>query len=87
VNTKDDVFAKNHKMAKQKIRPTRPGGFSEAKAYMWYVEVLKKRRNAVGRTFCDAIKDEFILLLSCAARSSLAQRVSIPAKVVFMPPD
>gem|GEM_PF-3773045 len=23
---------------------------------MWYAEVLKKRRNAVGRTFCDAIK-------------------------------
>jgi NADH dehydrogenase len=26
-----------------------------AKAYIRYVEVLKKRRNAVGRTFCDAI--------------------------------
>jgi hypothetical protein len=25
------------------------------KAYIWYVEVLKKRHNAVGRTFCDAI--------------------------------
>jgi hypothetical protein len=50
-----DAFAKNHKMAKQKFRPTRPGGFSGAKTYMWYVEVLKKRRNAVGRTFCDAI--------------------------------
>ena len=24
-----DAFAKNHKMAKQKFRPTRPGGFSE----------------------------------------------------------
>jgi putative protease len=43
-------------MAKQKFRPTRLGGFSGAKAYIWYVEVLKKRRNAVGRTFCDAIK-------------------------------
>ena len=43
-------------MAKQKFRPTRPGGFSGAKAYIRYVEVLKKRRNAVGRTFCDAIK-------------------------------
>jgi putative protease len=43
------------KMAKQKIRPTRLGGFSGAKAYIVYVEVLKKRRNAVGRTFCDAI--------------------------------
>jgi hypothetical protein len=43
-------------MAKQKFRPTRLGGFSGAKAYIVYVEVLKKRRNAVGRTFCDAIK-------------------------------
>jgi len=51
-----DAFAKTHKMAKQKFRPTRLGGFSGAKAYIWYVEVLKKRRNAVGRTFCDAIK-------------------------------
>jgi hypothetical protein len=42
-------------MAKQKFRPTRLGGFSGAKAYIRYVEVLKKRRNAVGRTFCDAI--------------------------------
>jgi hypothetical protein len=31
------------------------GGFSGAKAYIRYVEVLKIRRNA-GRTFCDAIK-------------------------------
>jgi hypothetical protein len=51
-----DAFAKTHKMAKQKFRPTRLGGFSGAKAYIWYVEVLKKRRNAVGRNFCDAIK-------------------------------
>jgi hypothetical protein len=44
-------------MAKQKFRPTRLGGFSGAKAYIRYVEVLKKHRNAVqGRTFCDAIK-------------------------------
>jgi hypothetical protein len=42
-------------MAKQKFRPTRLGGFSGAKAYIEYVEILKKRRNAVGRTFCDAI--------------------------------
>jgi hypothetical protein len=42
-------------MAKQKFRPTRLGGFPGAKAYIRYVEVLKKRRNAVGRTFCDAI--------------------------------
>jgi hypothetical protein len=51
-----DAFAKIQRMAKQKFRPTRPGGFSGAKAYIRYVEVLKKRRNAVGRTFCDAIK-------------------------------
>jgi putative protease len=41
-------------MAKQKFRPTRLGGFSGTKAYIQYVEILKKRRNAVGRTFCDA---------------------------------
>jgi hypothetical protein len=41
-------------MAKQKFRPTRLGGFSGTKAYIRYVEILKKRRNAVGRTFCDA---------------------------------
>jgi hypothetical protein len=51
-----DALAKTQRMAKQKFRPTRPGGFSGAKAYIRYVEVLKKRRNAVGRTFCDAIK-------------------------------
>jgi putative protease len=45
-------------MAKQKFRPTRLGGFSGAKAYIRYVEVLKNHRNAVGRTFCDAIKIE-----------------------------
>jgi hypothetical protein len=38
-------------MAKQKFRSTRLGGFSGAKD----VEVLKKRHNAVERTFCDAI--------------------------------
>jgi hypothetical protein len=43
-------------MAKQKFRPTRLGVFSGAKAYIQYVEVLKKCRNAGGRTFCDAIK-------------------------------
>jgi hypothetical protein len=42
-------------MAKQKIRPTRLGDFSGAKAYSRHVEVLKKRCNAVGLTFCDAI--------------------------------
>jgi hypothetical protein len=38
-------------MAKQKFRPTRLGGFSGAKAYIWHVEVLKKRRNAKGGLF------------------------------------
>jgi hypothetical protein len=51
----DAGFAETRRMAKQKFRPTRLGGFSGAKAYIRYVEVLKKRRNAVGRTFCDAI--------------------------------
>jgi hypothetical protein len=50
-----DAFAKTYTMAKQKFRPTRLGGFSGTKAYIQYVEILKKRRNAVGRTFCDAI--------------------------------
>jgi hypothetical protein len=45
-------------MAKQKFRPTRLGIFSGAKAYIVYVEVLKICRNAVGRTFCDAIKGD-----------------------------
>ena len=51
-----DALAKTRGMAKLKFRPTRSGGFSGSKAYIGYVEVLKKRRNAVGRTFCDAIK-------------------------------
>jgi hypothetical protein len=42
-------------MAKQKFHPARLGAFSGAKAYIGYVEVLKKRHNAVGWTFCDAI--------------------------------
>jgi hypothetical protein len=46
------------RMAKQKFRPARLGGFSGTKAYIRYVEVLKKRRNAAGRTFCDAIMVE-----------------------------
>jgi hypothetical protein len=49
-----DAFAKTRRMAKQKSRPARLGVFPGAKAYIRYVEVLKKRRNAVGRTFCDA---------------------------------
>ena len=50
-----DALAKAHGMAKHKFRPTRLGVFSGSKAYIWYVEVLKKRHNAVGRIFCDAI--------------------------------
>jgi hypothetical protein len=38
-------------MAKQKFRPPRLGGFSGAKAYIRYVEVLKKRRNAGDTLF------------------------------------
>jgi putative protease len=51
-----DAYFPNDPMAKQKFRPARLGGFSGAKAYIQYVEVLKKRRNAAGRIFCDAIK-------------------------------
>jgi hypothetical protein len=52
-----DAFAKTYRMAKQKFRSTRPGVFSGAfQAYIEHVEILKKRRNTVGRTFCDAIK-------------------------------
>jgi hypothetical protein len=55
MTTNYDAFAKTLTMAKQKFRPTRLGGFSGAKAYIRYVEVLKKHRNAVGRTFCNAM--------------------------------
>jgi hypothetical protein len=51
LNFKLEAFAKNQKMAKQKFRPTRPGVFSGAKAYISYVEVLKKRRNAGDTLF------------------------------------
>jgi hypothetical protein len=50
-----DAFAKTLTMAKQKFRPARLGGFSGLMASIQYVEILKKRRNAAGRTFCDAI--------------------------------
>jgi hypothetical protein len=43
-------------MAKQKVRYTRRGGVAKAEAYIWYVEHFATRRNAVDRTFCDAIK-------------------------------
>jgi hypothetical protein len=39
-----------------KFRSTRLSGFSGVKAYMLYGEALKNHCNAVGRTFCDAIK-------------------------------
>jgi hypothetical protein len=42
-------------MTKQKVRTKRRNSFSGVKAYIGYVEVLKKRCNAVGLTFCDAI--------------------------------
>jgi putative protease len=64
-----DAFAKIQRMAKQKFRPTRPGGFSGAKAYIRYVEVLENRRNAVGRTFCDAIM--FPIRIAAAMNSSV----------------
>ncbi|MCD4689128.1 MAG: hypothetical protein K8R55_07325 [Desulfuromonadaceae bacterium] len=43
-------------MAKQKFRPARRRGFSGVKAYMEYVEVLKKHCNAVGRTLYHAMQ-------------------------------
>ena len=49
-----DNLANNHVLAKQKFRPTRLSGFSGVKTYTVYVEILKKRCNAIGRTFCDA---------------------------------
>lgn len=48
-------FTQRHEMAKQKICPTRLGDFSVGKRYKPYVKVQKKRYNAVGRFFCDAI--------------------------------
>jgi len=44
-HTRDNIFdalEETQRMAKQKFRPTRPGGFSGAKATIRYVEVLKK---------------------------------------------
>ena len=38
-------------LAKQKFRSTRLSDFSGVKTYTVYVEILKKRCNAVGRTF------------------------------------
>jgi hypothetical protein len=82
-----DALAKTQKMAKQKFRPTRPGGFSGAKAYIRYVEVLKKRRNAVGRTFCDAITlcppGELIMQLTRSfLRLTCVASMALPAEVI-----
>ncbi len=41
----------SYEMAKLKFRPVRRRGFSGVKAYIVYVEVLKKRGNAAGWTF------------------------------------
>jgi hypothetical protein len=37
-----------------KFSSIRCGDFSRAQAYIWKVEILKKRGNAAGRTFCAA---------------------------------
>jgi hypothetical protein len=50
-----DDFSKTHKMAKPNFCPARLGGFSGTRSYIVYVEILKKRHNAVGPNFCDAI--------------------------------
>ncbi len=58
-------------MAKQKFHPTRLGVFSGAKGYIWYVEVLKKRHNAAGWNFCDAIMGWTCLIVMHGLRCSL----------------
>jgi len=50
-------------MATKKHRYTRSGGFSGAKAYMWYVKCRKKCHDAVDRSFYDAIILAIALLL------------------------
>jgi hypothetical protein len=60
-------------MAKQKFHPARLGVLSGAKAYTGYVEVLKKRHNALGWTFCDAInvrKEDSYDVTECQGRPS-----------------
>jgi len=47
-----DGFAASLWIVRQAARRS---GFSGVKAYMLYVELLKKRCNNAGRTFCDAI--------------------------------
>jgi len=58
-----EALTKTNKIAKQKFRTTRLSCFSRVKAYIVYVKVLKNSYNTVGRTFCDAITSDFILLL------------------------
>ncbi len=53
---KVDALVKSIGMAKQKFRYTRSSGVEGAEAYIWYVEHLRTRYDAVDRTFCDAIK-------------------------------
>ena len=45
------ALANTHGMAKQKFRPTRPSVFSGVKAYIGYVEVLKKAITPWGVLF------------------------------------
>ena len=45
-------------MAKLKVSYTRRSGFSGVKAYIQYVEGLKKYYNTIDETFYDAIKFE-----------------------------
>jgi hypothetical protein len=85
-----DAFAKTRRMAKQNFRPTRLGGFSGAKAYIRYVEVLKNHRNAVGRTFCDAIiywgkvLAGVLILSAVALRSGFLFMIAPPLIVAFV---
>jgi len=53
-------------MVKQKICSTRLSGFSEAKAYIWHIDVLKKHYNAIGQTYCDAITVDFIKMIAAS---------------------
>jgi cell filamentation protein, protein adenylyltransferase len=78
---KDDALAKAFEMAKQKIRPTRLSGFLGVKAYRLYVEVLKNDYNAVGRTFCDAIKGIHAIVLRGIDRDNAGKYRSVPVAI------
>ncbi|MCD6580888.1 MAG: TetR family transcriptional regulator [Desulfuromusa sp.] len=60
-------------MAKQKFRAPRRSGCSRVKAYTLYVEVLNKRCNAGGRTFCLAItySIERITMTQCDTKTRI----------------